>query len=83
MLHLLLSAAPAALLVALMVGLVPISRLGAGILTSNAAFQTHRTGSDKDSDFDSEARWAEDEFAFERAIESYEKLIDETANGQR
>lgn len=83
MLHLLLSAAPAALLVALMVSLAPISRLGAGILTANSALQPHRSGSGNNSDFDSEARWAEDEFAFERAIESYEKLIDETAEGQR
>ena len=83
MLHLLLSAAPAALFVALIVGLAPISRLGVEILTANAAFQPPRTGSAKNIDFDSEARWAEDEFAFERAIESYEKLIDETAEGHR
>jgi len=82
MLHLLLSAAPAALLVALMIGLVPI-RLGAEILTANTTFESHGTGSGAVSDSDAEARWARDEFAFERAIESYEKLIDETAEGHR
>jgi hypothetical protein len=83
MLHLLSSAAPAALLVALFVGLVPISRLSAGILTANASLQPRRTRPGTGSDFDTEAHWAENEFAFERAIECYEKLIDETARRPR
>jgi hypothetical protein len=78
MLDLLLRAALAALLVAFLFPLFTISRLNAGFAFTEAAVPTRRRRRTA-GDLDPRAKWSADEFAFERAIEAYEELIDRTA----
>jgi hypothetical protein len=76
MIHLLFGAAVAAPLVAFVVPLVAISRLNKRIgpmdVIASASRQQH--GAD-----DPRRAWVANEFAFHRAIEAYEDLIDSTA----
>jgi hypothetical protein len=79
MFHLLFGAAVAAPLVAFVVPFVAISRLSAGIDRSDviASARSERHGA-MPADCIQRA-WSANEFAFERAIDAYEDLIDITA----
>jgi hypothetical protein len=79
MLHLLLRAAIAASIVAYLVPLLATSRLRAGGTPANSTAATHRRRRRQACSLDFEREWTAHEFAFGRAIELYEELIDRTA----
>jgi hypothetical protein len=79
MLDLLFRAAFAALLVALVFPLLADSPLSTGIASTQAILRPRRRRRRETPGIDSRGTWAADEFAFERALEAYEELIDKTA----
>jgi hypothetical protein len=79
MLDLLFRAAFAALLVAIVFPLLASSPLSAGSAFTQIIVPVRRRRKRKTGGVDQRAKWAADEFAFVRAIEAYEELIDRTA----
>ncbi|HVN92675.1 MAG TPA: hypothetical protein VMT38_03215 [Terracidiphilus sp.] len=64
------------LLCALTLPLIAISMLIAGACSATVALGTPLRGRERARDSAPEEKWQENQFAFERAIESYEELID-------
>lgn len=81
MLHLLLDAAFAAPLVALLFPLLGSSHPGAEPNSNDAKNHPCRKRRRTAGHFGGPKQWAADEFAFERAIQAYEELIDAAARG--
>ncbi len=79
MFHLLFGAAVAAPLVAFIVPLVAISHLNAGVERSDVIASARCYRRDPMSADAIQRAWSANEFAFERAIEAYEDLIDANA----
>ncbi len=79
--HLLLGAAIAAPLVAFLNPFPRNSHSGAEPNSIDATVHSHPKRSRKTGHFSGPTQWAADEFAFERAIQAYEELIDATARG--
>jgi hypothetical protein len=77
--HLLLGAAFAAPLVAFLFPFLGNSHPGAELNSTNAMAHPHPRKPRKRGCFGGPRQWAADEFAFERAIQAYEDLIDATA----
>ncbi len=64
------------ILCALSLPLIAISILIAGACTATAAVGSPARGRKQIRDSELERKWQSNEFAFERAIEAYEELID-------
>jgi CHASE1-domain containing sensor protein len=64
------------ILCALSLPLIALSMLIAGAFTTMAALGSPFRARQRNRDSDFEKKWQSDEFAFERAIEAYEELID-------
>ena len=79
MIHLLFGAAIAAPLVAFVVPLVAISRLHPGTNQTDVIARIRRPKGGTETASDFERAWSRNEFAFARAIDAYEDLIDSTA----
>jgi hypothetical protein len=79
MLDLLFRAFFAALLVAFLIPLLVSSPQSAGFASTNATIPARRHGRRRAGGANLRDKWAADQFAFERAIEAYEELIDRTA----
>ena len=79
MLDLPFCAALAAPLVAFLIPLLAGSPRSAGYAFTKAVSPARRRGRRKMGSAGLRDKWAADEFAFERAIEAYEELIDRTA----
>jgi hypothetical protein len=79
MFHLLFGAVLAAPLVAFVVPLVAIARLNKRIGPMDVIASASRQRNGADGRDDLQRAWSANEFAFERAINAYEELIDSTA----
>jgi hypothetical protein len=64
------------ILCALSLPLIALSMLIAGVFTATVAIGSPLRARQRIRDSTIEKKWRSDEFAFERAIEAYEELID-------